>query len=115
MGEYHIRAKDGRARTGQVTHSQVGTVDEAEYRTLIAALTDLGARITAAGRDPAAYTLAVYSRQELVVKQLTGAYRVKAAALQPLYSEARTLLARFRAAALIWKPASEWKALFPGT
>jgi ribonuclease HI len=115
IGEYHIRAKDGRTRSGQVTHPQAETVDEAEYRTLIAALADLTARITAAGRDPAAYTLTIYSRQELVVKQLTGAYRVKAAVLQPLYAEARTLLARFRAAALIWKPASEWKALFPGS
>jgi ribonuclease HI len=114
IGEYQIRAKDGRTRTGQVTHPQAGTVDEAEYRTLIAALADLTARITAAGRDPAAYTLAIYSRQELVVKQLTGTYRVKAPALQPLFAEARTLLARFRAAGLIWKPASEWKALFPG-
>jgi ribonuclease HI len=114
MGEYHIRARDGRTRTGQVTHLQAATADEAEYRTLIAALTDLAGRITAAGRDPAAYTLAIYSRQELVVKQLTGAYRVKAPALQPLYTEARTVLARFGVAGLIWKPASEWKALFPG-
>ena len=114
MGEYHIRTKDGRTRTGQVTHPQAETVDEAEYHTLIAALTDLATRITAAGRDPSAYILAIYSRQELVVKQLTGAYRVKAAALQSLYAEACALLARFRAAAVIWKPASEWKSLFPG-
>jgi ribonuclease HI len=114
MGEYHIRTKDGRTRTGQVTHLEADTVDEAEYHTLIAALTDLAARITAAGRDPSAYILAIYSRQELVVKQLTGAYRVKAAALQPLYAEARALLAGFRGAAVIWKPAGEWKSLFPG-
>jgi ribonuclease HI len=62
------------------------TNNQAEYRALITALkraTQLGA--TEAG---------IYLDSELVVKQLTGSYRVKNAALKPLYDEARRLLSK---------------------
>ena len=108
-GRYRLWTRDGRSRLAEDRHSAVHGVAEAEYHTLIAALTDLVARITAAGRDPAHFTVAVYSQQELVVKQLTGAYQVKAAALQAPHAAARALIARFRRADLVWKPAKDLK------
>lgn len=69
-------------------HEFVGqtTNNVAEYRGLIAALTwalDRGLR-----------SLHVRSDSELLVKQLTGEYRVKNAGLQPLHQDARALVAR---------------------
>ena len=64
-----------------------GTNNEAEYRALIAALEEakaLGGREVEARAD-----------SELVVKQVTGRYRVKAANLKPLHAKVRELLASF--------------------
>jgi ribonuclease HI len=57
----------------------VTTNNQAEYRAIIAALekaVSLGAR-----------QVALYSDSELVVKQINGQYKVKHAALRPLYME----------------------------
>lgn len=112
IGEYRVWTKGGKNRHMQVHHPAGPAHDEAEYMTLRQALTDLCAQIEAAGRDPAAYSLDVYSRQELVVRQLTGQYRVKASALQHLYAEAKRLMARFKSANITWKPGHELTPLF---
>ena len=62
------------------------TNNVAEYRSLIAGLQ---AAVRAAA-DP----LQVCMDSELVVRQMTGEYRVKHAGLKPLHAEARQLLAR---------------------
>ena len=62
------------------------TNNVAEYRSLIAGL---GAAARA-GADP----LLVCMDSELVVRQMTGEYRVKNAGLKPLHAEARRALAR---------------------
>jgi ribonuclease HI len=62
------------------------TNNVAEYRGLLAALT------WAHGRGLP--TLHVRSDSELLVKQLTGEYRVKSPGLLPLYQDARALIAR---------------------
>jgi ribonuclease HI len=62
------------------------TNNQAEYRGIIAALekaVSLGAR-----------QVAVYSDSELMVKQINGQYRIKNAALQPLYAEVVKLTGR---------------------
>jgi ribonuclease HI len=64
-----------------------GTNNEAEYRALIAALEEaaaLGAREVEARAD-----------SQLIVMQITGHYRVKAANLKPFYAKVRGLLASF--------------------
>jgi ribonuclease HI len=111
-GQYHLWARDGRHRQALVEHPAAQDTSEAEYLTLIAALTDLADRIAAAGRDSQQYTVAVYSQQELVVKQLAGAYRVKAAALQAPYAAARSVIGRFKGVHPAWKRADEIKPLF---
>ena len=69
-------------RIGRATNNQ------AEYRALIAALKEavkLGA-----------IEASIYLDSELVVKQLSGKYRVKNAALKPLYQEVKKLQGRLR-------------------
>ncbi len=112
-GRYRVTARDGRSRDATVRHAGPHAADEAEYHTLRAALTDIADRIRAAGRAPADYTVTVTSPQELMVKQLTGAYRVKAAALQAPYAAARAAIAEFGRVDLIWQPAEQVKRLFP--
>ena len=65
----------------------VATNNEAEYAGLIAALT----RAVALGID----SVEVRSDSELLVRQITGKYRVKAVNLQPLWLRARELASHF--------------------
>ena len=67
------------ARIGRTTNNQ------AEYRALIAALKEAG-RLGATGID-------IRLDSELLVRQLTGRYRVKHPGLKPLFEETRRLLA----------------------
>jgi len=62
------------------------TNNVAEYRALIAGLEAAGK----AGADP----VLVCMDSELVVRQMTGEYRVKNAGLKPLHAEARRALAK---------------------
>lgn len=65
----------------------VATNNVAEYRGLLAALTHLVAH--------GYHVVRIRSDSELLVKQMRGEYRVKHPGLQPLYQEARGLVARF--------------------
>lgn len=62
------------------------TNNVAEYRSLIAGL--------AAAAEHGAKPLAVYMDSELVIRQMTGQYRVKNEGLKPLHREAREATAR---------------------
>jgi ribonuclease HI len=66
----------------------VVTNNVAEYRALIAGLEEAARRHA----DP----LTVCMDSELVVRQMTGEYRVKHAGLKPLYEEARQVVSRLR-------------------
>ncbi len=67
-------------RIGRATNNQ------AEYRALMAALEE-AVKLGAAEAS-------IYLDSELVVRQLSGRYRVKNAALKPLHGEAKRLLGR---------------------
>ncbi len=84
--------EDGRGRELASEGRFVGemTNNEAEYRALIAGLEK------AATYQPAQVDVRLDS--ELVVRQLKGAYRVRAPHLVPLHAKARALLASFPAA-----------------
>lgn len=111
-GSYYLFAKDGRYRQTQVAHSGDRSHDEAEYLTLTAALNHIFERITVAGREANNYSLTIYSRRELVVKQLNGEYRVKSPALQYVYAEPSDLLKRFKGVELIWERGAKLERLF---
>jgi ribonuclease HI len=73
-----------------------GTNNEAEYNGLL-----LGLRqALAAG----ATDLTVRGDSQLILRQLEGKYRVKAANLQGLHREARLLLQKFKRVRLEWVP-----------
>ncbi len=103
IGDYRLWAKDGRSRSHTIHHEGGHPNDEAEYLTLIGALTDIADRITKSGRDPGNYNLLVYSRQDLMVKQLRGEYKVRALALQYVYNQATALLQRFKSVTLSYR------------
>ena len=73
----------------------LGTVTNnvAEYRGLLAGL-DAAIRHGAPG-------LAVFMDSELVVRQMTGEYRVKNEGLKPLHTEARRLASKLRRARFV--------------
>lgn len=82
--------KDERGKLLASISQRIGhtTNNQAEYRALIAALKGaLKLGVTEVG---------IYLDSELVVKQVTGRYRVKNAALKPLYSEVKKLLGQLR-------------------
>jgi ribonuclease HI len=101
-GEAHVdggaRGNPGPAGYGAVlkvagqthtSHEYLGhaTNNEAEYRGLIAALE--------LAREHGVNDLTVFTDSQLMQRQLSGAYRVKAANLVPLYLEAQSLASGF--------------------
>jgi ribonuclease HI len=82
-----LRAADG---TPLVTLGRFigrATNNVAEYRALIAALQE--------ARKLGARRIAVRGDSELIIRQLTGQYRVKSPDMKPLYEEAQALLGEF--------------------
>jgi ribonuclease HI len=74
-----IRDESGKTVTGISRRLGITTNNQAEYRAVIAGLEkaiSLGAR-----------RVTIKSDSELVVKQLNGQYKIKNAALRPLYQE----------------------------
>lgn len=106
FGSYQLATRDGRKQTVRLDLG-TATNNEAEYRTLIAALKDLLGRIQKAGRSPSSYSLLAYTDSQLIVGQVTQGWQVKAANLRPLIDEARSLLKAFGRADLVKVPREE--------
>ncbi|WP_322797515.1 ribonuclease HI family protein [Thermoflexus sp.] len=103
-GSYIIRTRDGREDRCRLNFEEKMTNNEAEYRTLIAALDDLIDRIQKAGKDPSAFALEVRGDSQLIIAQLRGTFRVRAPHLRPLQEAAHERLSRFRKVRLVWQP-----------
>ena len=103
-GSYEIAGPDGTVAARQVQFGNDMTNNQAEFRALIAALEDLLERV-----GPQANTLSVAVRgdSQLVIRGLTGEWRVKHAGLQPLHRQAADLLRRFGKVDLAWHPRRE--------
>lgn len=100
-GSYEVRT--GAVHDVQrLTFGDRDTSNEAEYRTLIAALRDVLARIAAAGADPKASAVIVRGDSQLVVNQVNGTWKVRTPHIRPLHAEAAALLARFGSRAVMW-------------
>ena len=82
-----LTAPDGRQAAAEAVPLGRRTNNEAEYEALLHGL--------ALARDRGAARLVVRSDSELLVRQMTGEYRVKAEHLKPLAERARTLAAGF--------------------
>ena len=103
-GSYRLRGPGGVTRTRRLDFGDDVTNNVAEYRTLITALEDLLAIMGEAGQDPARSAVEVRGDSQLVINQLDGRWRVRAAHLRPLHDRARALLDQFGRATLRWHP-----------
>lgn len=72
-----------------------GTNNEAEYRTLIAALESLLAQVERSRIDPAGVQLEVFGDSLLVLRQLSGAWKAREPRMAWLRDRAQRLLKRF--------------------
>ena len=106
-GSYYLEARTGQKQMARLDFGRGVTNNEAEYRTLIAALKDLVSRITRAGMSPSEYSLLAHTDSQLVVGQLTQGWKVKAANLRPLVSEAASLVQVFGRCDLVKVPRDE--------
>jgi ribonuclease HI len=102
-GSYELRTRAGR-QIERLTFGNHVTNNEAEYRTLIAALHAVLAQMIASHADPKAATLAVRGDSQLVICQVTGKWKVRTPHIRPLHAEATALLARFKHADIQWHP-----------
>lgn len=100
-GSYRLRASG--AAWGppvRLSYGRSMTSNEAEYRTLIAALASLAEQCP----DPAAARVEVQGDSQLVIRQLGGEWKVRAANLQPLWEAARTAAGAFAEVRYTWQP-----------
>jgi ribonuclease HI len=101
-GSYELRTRDGRARVERREYGGNITSNEAEYRTLIAGLSDLLDTLRAAGKDPKAYRLQVRGDSQLVIRQIKGEYQVRHAGMRELYNQVRALSGQFGSVDYVW-------------
>lgn len=106
-GSYRISDRTGHGETVRLTFGDRVTNNEAEYRTLIAALEAALAHAGAHGWPPRQLTLAIVTDSQLVTHQVSGHWRVREARLRPLYERVQQLLRQFARAHIVWRPRSE--------
>lgn len=83
------------------------TNNQAEYRTLIAALEWVFAAAEQQHIVSNRLALEIYSDSQLVVEQVNGRWKIRKADLLPRVNEVRTLLQRAGEWSLTWHPRSE--------
>ncbi len=103
-GSYEIVGPDGSVAARQVEFGNDMTNNQAEFRALITALEDLLVRV---GPDAGGLSVAIRGDSQLVIRGLTGEWRVKHPGLQPLHRQASDALKRFGNVDLAWHPRRE--------
>ncbi|CAA9549361.1 MAG: hypothetical protein AVDCRST_MAG49-1636 [uncultured Thermomicrobiales bacterium] len=98
-GSYRIAGPDGVVAHDRLDYGDGITNNQAEYRTLIAALERLAQHV---GPDAPATTVAVRGDSNLVVNQVLGRWKVKHPDLQPLHRRAVGLLRAFGRSDVQW-------------
>lgn len=99
-GSFRIREGDGDwAPAHRLEFGDGVTNNEAEYRALIAAFEE----VAAACDDAARATVDVYGDSQLVLRQLKGEWKVRAANLRPLHDAARRGAAAFGTVRYRWQ------------
>ena len=98
-GSYVIRHGSEEIERRRLDYGDRVTNNQAEYRTLIAALESLLGRV---GADAGQTNVLVGGDSQLVINQVNGTWKVKHADLQPLRQQASDLLGRFGSRQLTW-------------
>ena len=83
------------------------TSNEAEYKSLIAALEDLIGRIQRANRPVGEFTLEIRGDSALVLNQVQGTWETKKEHLRPLRDRAQAIIALFKEVEFVWQPREE--------
>lgn len=104
-GHYQLWGRADQSYRGTLVHADSPTSEEAEYRILIHALTDIVERIRRGGADPMRFRVDIYSKCPPVIIQIRSPRPPTSVLLGPLYLQARQLLGRFDRATVI--PARE--------
>jgi ribonuclease HI len=98
-GSFRLRVGDGPwLEPVRLEFGSWVTNNEAEYRALIAGLR----RLLEVCDEPGAASVHVLSDSQLVVNQMKGTWKVKAANLRPLRDAARQLAGRFAGVSYAW-------------
>ena len=103
-GSYEIAGPDGSVAARKVQFGNDMTNNQAEFRAVIAGLEDLLERV---GPRANSLSVAVRGDSQLVIRGLTGEWRVKHPGLQPLHRQAADLLRRFKRVDVAWHPRRE--------
>ena len=107
-GSYALtRVADGKQEIVRLSFDRPMTNNEAEYETVIAALSDLIGRIERAHRAPKAFTVAVEGDSRLVIRQVLGTWKAQDARMRAYRNRVRELLSRFKGYRLEQRPRRE--------
>jgi ribonuclease HI len=103
-GSYEIAGPDGTIAARQVQFGNDMTNNQAEFHAILAALEDVLERV---GPRAGALSVAIRGDSQLVIRGLSGEWRVKHPGLQPLHQRAADLLRQFGSVDLAWHPRRE--------
>jgi ribonuclease HI len=105
-GSYQLSVT-GKQETKRLRFPAGTTSNEAEYKSLIAALEDLIGRIQRANRPVGEYTLEIRGDSALVLNQVQGTWQTKKQHLRPLRDRAQAVVALFKEVEFVWHPREE--------
>jgi len=100
-GSYEVTKDDHVIAHTAMEYGDNITNNQAEYMTLIRALTWLADELGDAARNA---SVVVNGDSQLVIRQLKGEWKIKDATLRGLATDARMQMARFGAVTLTWHP-----------
>ncbi|MFN8592631.1 MAG: ribonuclease HI family protein [Thermomicrobiales bacterium] len=103
-GSFQIVEPQGILASRQIQFGDGMTNNQAEFHALIAALQEL---LMTIGPRAVTTSIAVRGDSQLVIRGLTGEWKVKHPGLQPLHREALALLAEFGSTDIAWHPRRE--------
>jgi ribonuclease HI len=104
-GSYEVVDHDGQSLLDeQLQFGNNITNNQAEFMALIAGLKAL---LTLTGDRAATASIAIRGDSQLVIRGLTGEWRVKHPGLQPLHRQALDLLGQFGSVDIAWHPRRE--------
>lgn len=103
-GSFRLRDRLGHESFVKLDYGDNVTNNQAEYRTLLAALEQAGEHAKQNGWQPRQLNISVRTDSKLVVEQVCGRWKVKNLELQPLSRRARELCAQFGHCDLAWQP-----------
>jgi ribonuclease HI len=105
-GSYQLAAA-GKQDIKRLRFARGTTNNQAEYRSLIAALEDLLGRIQRANRAAGEFTLEIRGDSALVINQVQGTWKTKQQHLRPLRDRAQAIIALFKEVEFVWQPREE--------